>query len=249
MSIGHLVPWPAVRRTCLRQLGERGLFCFLQNGQSTLYYAFPVFSSLSELPYSDQSNSMHQPLPIPALPDYAANIRLSRKNQRLSLEQLSQLSGVSKATLSQIETGKANPTLSTLWQIAHALHLEFEELLRDPEEGNRYFEVNRGNQITSVAVPECGTVFRAISPISMAEDLEFYQVTQEPHCVHQSPPHRAGTEELIAVLKGSIIVTAGENSAELHRGDFLAFAADLMHTIKTISAEPAEFQMVVRFAR
>jgi transcriptional regulator with XRE-family HTH domain len=192
---------------------------------------------------------MNQLPEIPPLPDYAANIHLARKRQQLSLEQLSQRSGVSKALLSQIETGKVNPTVGKLWQIAHALRLEVDELLRDPTEEERHFEVNRGNQITSVAVPECGTVFRAISPISMADDLEFYHVTQEPHCVHKSPPHQAGTEELIAVLKGSIKVTAGKNTAELHKGDFLAFAADLHHTITTTSAEHSEFQMVVRFAK
>jgi len=192
---------------------------------------------------------MSQHPEILPIPDYATNVRLARKRRQLSLESLAQLSGVSKATLSQIETGKANPTVSKLWQIAQALHLDFEELLQDPSEGGRHFEVNRGNQITSVAVPECGTVFRAISPISMADDLEFYHVRQEPHCVHKSPPHHAGTEELIAVLKGSIEVTAGKNTAELHKGDFLAFAADLVHTVTTTSAEHSEFQMVVRFAK
>lgn len=192
---------------------------------------------------------MSQRPEIPPIPDYATNIRLARKRRQLSLEQLSQLSGVSKAMLSQVETGKANPTLSKIWQIAYALHIDLEELLQDPIADGRHFEVNRGNQITSVAVPECGTVFRAISPISMAEDLEFYHVIQDSHCVHKSPAHQAGTEELIAVLKGSIVVCAGKNTAELQQGDFLAFAADLPHTITTTSAEHSEFQMVVRFAK
>lgn len=181
------------------------------------------------------------------LPAIGVNLHRERKRQQLSLGELAEMSKVSKAMLSQIETGKVNPTVAVLWRIVQALGLEFEVLLKNISDDNRRFEVNRGNQITSLMTQQSGTLFRVISPVSMANELEFYHVTQEPGCTHHSAGHLPGTEELIAVLKGRITVKAGNNEAELQKGDFLAFEADLPHSISTTSTGKSEFQMVVRF--
>jgi transcriptional regulator with XRE-family HTH domain len=49
------------------------------------------------------------------------NLKRLRKQHRLSLEQLSTHSGVSRAMLSQVEQGKSVPSIRTLWQVAQAL--------------------------------------------------------------------------------------------------------------------------------
>jgi|BioPla2DNA2_1021312.scaffolds.fasta_scaffold77656_2 transcriptional regulator with XRE-family HTH domain len=190
---------------------------------------------------------MNRNAEIAALPEIGVNLHRERKRKQLSLEELSEASQVSKAMLSQIETGKVNPTVAVLWKIVQALGIDFGVLLQSGSEDNRRFEVNRGSQITSLVTQQSGTLFRVISPVSMANELEFYHVTQEPGCTHHSAGHLPGTEELIAVLKGSIKVKAGNNEAELRKGDFLAFEADLPHAITTISTGKSEFQMVVRF--
>ena len=50
------------------------------------------------------------------------NIRNSRN---LSLDDVAELTGVSKAMLGQIERGKSNPTVSTLWKISTRLMVLF----------------------------------------------------------------------------------------------------------------------------
>ncbi|MDD3954585.1 MAG: XRE family transcriptional regulator [Lentisphaeria bacterium] len=190
---------------------------------------------------------MNRNAETPGLPAIGANLHRERKRQQLSLDELSETSQVSKAMLSQIETGKVNPTVAVLWKIIQALGIDFEVLLQSGSEDKRRFEVNRGHQITSLITQSSGTLFRVISPVSMANELEFYHVTQEPGCTHHSAGHLPGTEELIAVLKGRITVKAGNNEAELQKGDFLAFEADLPHSISTTSTGKSEFQMVVRF--
>ena len=57
------------------------------------------------------------------------NLRRLRVRQGHSLERLAKLSGVSRAMLSQIETGKSAPTISLLWKIATALGVPFAALL------------------------------------------------------------------------------------------------------------------------
>ena len=49
------------------------------------------------------------------------NLRRLRQQHRLSLEQLSAHSGVSRAMLSQVEQGRSVPSIKTLWQVAQAL--------------------------------------------------------------------------------------------------------------------------------
>jgi transcriptional regulator with XRE-family HTH domain len=49
------------------------------------------------------------------------NLKRLRRQHRLSLEELSRLSGVSRAMLGQIEQGKSIPSIKTLWQVSQAL--------------------------------------------------------------------------------------------------------------------------------
>lgn len=47
----------------------------------------------------------------------ADSLRELRKTRRMSLDQLAEVSGVSRAALSQIEGSRTNPTLAVLWKI------------------------------------------------------------------------------------------------------------------------------------
>ena len=185
---------------------------------------------------------------IPDLPAVGVNVHKERRRQQLSLDALAAGSGVSKAMLSQIESGKVNPTVATMWKIAHALGVDFELLLKGEGGKIKKFEVNRADSITSFTTDQSGTVFKVLSPISMAEELEFYQVTLEPGSIHRSQPHTDGTEEFVTVLSGDVRVAAGRNSAELHQGDFIHYQSDIEHSIENISGTKAEVYMIVRFA-
>ncbi len=185
---------------------------------------------------------------IPDLPAVGVNVHKERRRQQLSLDALAAGSGVSKAMLSQIESGKVNPTVATMWKIAYALGVDFELLLKGEGGKIKKFEVNRADSITSFSTDRSGTVFKVLSPISMAEELEFYLVTLEPGSIHRSQPHTDGTEEFITVLSGDVRISAGRNSAELHRGDFIHYQSDIEHSIENISDARAEVYMIVRFA-
>ena len=62
----------------------------------------------------------------------ASNLREIRDKRNLSLDQLAQLTGVSKSMLRQIETGRSSPTIATIWKIANGLRVSFTTLLRKP---------------------------------------------------------------------------------------------------------------------
>lgn len=56
-------------------------------------------------------------------------IKLERGKRKLSQEKLAELAGVSTNTICAIETGKSEPSITTLEQIASALGVEFDDLI------------------------------------------------------------------------------------------------------------------------
>ena len=59
---------------------------------------------------------------------FATRIRFERVKKRYSQEQLAELAGIGRTTLSQIEAFKASPTLDVVEKLANALEYEPYEL-------------------------------------------------------------------------------------------------------------------------
>lgn len=61
------------------------------------------------------------------------NIRKYRKIGKLTQKDLGEAIGISNTYLSDIETGRTNPSIKTLKKIAKALDISYIELLKDTE--------------------------------------------------------------------------------------------------------------------
>lgn len=181
-------------------------------------------------------------------PMIGKNIQKIRSSRSLTLNVLSERSGVSKAMLSQIESDKVNPTVATVWKIAKGLGVDLQDLLDTDTQPKRVFSINPASEaVTKLETAENGVTIQILSPLNMVEDLEMYMLSFEPHTSLPSEPHFPGTQEFLTVIKGAVKVTAGENSAELRKGDFLMYHCDVEHTISNESAQPAKVHMVVRY--
>jgi transcriptional regulator with XRE-family HTH domain len=65
-------------------------------------------------------------------------LRAIRRRKRLTLKALAQKAGgMSYTFLSNVETGKADPSLSTLKRLAAALDVSVSELVKDPPVGSK----------------------------------------------------------------------------------------------------------------
>ena len=64
----------------------------------------------------------------------AANLRRLRTARRMSLATLASRADVAKATLANLEQGRGNPTIETLWSLALGLGVAFSDLLEDRRE-------------------------------------------------------------------------------------------------------------------
>ena len=175
------------------------------------------------------------------------NIQKIRNSQNLTLNVLSERSGVSKAMLSQIESNKVNPTIATVWKISQGLGVEIHALLEGTDEPKRKFSINRYENIVTLDTDEEGVLIHVLSPLSMVGDLELYMLTFEPGAILRSDPHFPNSEEFITVIKGQVKVTAGKNVTELRKGDFIAYHCDVDHSIENSGTGKTVVHMVVRY--
>ncbi len=78
-------------------------------------------------------------------------IRARRKALRLSQERLAELANLHPTYISEIERGKVNASIYCFQTIAHALGLEFADLLHLPATTtDRSFEQDLGNTINQI---------------------------------------------------------------------------------------------------
>ena len=174
------------------------------------------------------------------------NVRKKRHERHWSLDELADSSGVSKATLSQIESGRVNPTVATLWKIAQSLETELSQLIRNEGEIFRTFSVTRSGDLPRLTGTS-GVEIKVLSPITMAGKLELYFLTLEPGAVLASEAHEPGSCELITVISGEVEVEAGRNSVRLESGDVLNYQCDTSHRISNPGRSAAVLHMVVNF--
>jgi XRE family transcriptional regulator, regulator of sulfur utilization len=81
----------------------------------------------------------------PSPPAIGAIVKSIRKRRNLTLEQLAQRSHVSKSMLSQIERELTNPTIATLWSLAHGLDVSLTELVVESAIAPAKMEVMRSH--------------------------------------------------------------------------------------------------------
>ena len=62
----------------------------------------------------------------------SVNLKRIRKSKGMSLDVVSEQTGVSKSMLAQIEKGTANPSLGVLGKITSGLRIRFQELIQAP---------------------------------------------------------------------------------------------------------------------
>lgn len=177
----------------------------------------------------------------------ADSLRKHRSARRLSLDELSERSGVSRAALSQIEGGRTNPTLAVLWKIAVGLEIHFNDLLGAQNE--QAVLVLRAGDATPLRSSDGRTESRLLSPGGASTETEVYELRLTPKAVHRSDPHARGTSETVIVLTGSLRLNVGDAAYELVAGDSAFFRADVPHSYENRSTREARCIDVIHYAR
>ena len=157
----------------------------------------------------------------------AESLRALRRARGYSLEDLASLTGVSRATLSQIESNKTNPTIGVLWKISAGLGVPFSALLGESVE--RKITVVRRETQGIIRSEDGSFESRSLTQSRSLGPVEIYELYLAPRSRHPSSAHPAGTTEGLVVISGVIRVSVGSALQDAGPGDSLLFAADEDH--------------------
>jgi len=165
-----------------------------------------------------------------------------RNKRNLSLDEVAKLTGVSKAMLGQIERGKSNPTVSTLWKIATGLKVSFSLFIDENQED---LKVINQKDITPIIEDSNRMLLYPIFPFDANKGFEIFAIELEPGCNHISTPHNDGVEEYIIVTEGEIELNINDKKYVLQKGNSIRFMANKTHTYKNTSENKAVFQNLI----
>ncbi len=148
----------------------------------------------------------------------AANLRRLRIARRLSLSELARATGMSKATLSSVESGRSNPTIDTLAGLADALRVSLGELLEEPP-------------LDEVRIVRHG----GHGALDRSDDhgIALSVRTWGPGQVDEPDLGPAGARAGVYVLEGKLLAGPVERVSELAAGDYASFPADVPHMYET----------------
>lgn len=180
--------------------------------------------------------------------DIGGNLRRTRQQQGFSLEAPSHRSGVSRAMLGQIETGKSVPAVTLIWKIADALGLPAAKFLESskpcralvlPRASGRILSRSDGRfTLRDFASPEFD--FRA----------EFFELTIAAGHRECVDAFAHGTRANFLVSSGSLDLSLYDgHDYNLNQGDVILFEADATQLYSNPGASDAVAYLVVAPAR
>ncbi len=189
------------------------------------------------------------------VPPIGARIRAQRSRRGMSLRALAREIGVSPSLISQIETDKSQPSVSTLYAISSALGVGVEDLMTLAGDGHPQGGTGSSDAESSVV--------RRVGPVVTPEDretitldsgvswqllgqvpgvpVEFLLVTYAPGGASSSTGllmRHAGTEYGY-LLEGELVLSLGFEERRLTPGDAVCFESWTPHAYRNEGDEPA----------
>jgi transcriptional regulator with XRE-family HTH domain len=164
-------------------------------------------------------------------------LREVRERLALSQRQLARQSGVANATISQIEAGKLNPTVSMLKRILDGVPISLGEFFGDEYEvRDKVFF--RADDLTEIA--DGGVSFRQVGANIGGRAIQLIQERYQPGSGTGKHAITHEGEECGIILSGRLEVTVGDETAVLSTGDAYYFKSSKPHQFRNTWNEPCE---------
>ncbi len=179
-------------------------------------------------------------------PVVGGNLRRLRGQRGLSLERLSQVSGVSRAMLGQVELGQSAPTINVLWKISSALGVPFSALIT--ARGTPGPHVLRAEQAKHLTSHDGAFSSRALFPFDEPRRVEFYELRLAPGGVERADAHNPGTTENLVVSAGAVEIEVAGKKEQLTAGDAIIFEADAPHVYRNRADRETVMYLVMTYA-
>ena len=174
------------------------------------------------------------------------NVRRARTARGIPASELARRAELARATLTEIEAGRANPTLETLETLAAELGTTASDLLLATSE-DRVVHVRAGEGTRKLnGVLDARLMHRTAVAETVAETwLVTVHAADEPQV---APPHPPYVVEQIYVVTGRVLAGPTRDPVEVHAGELLGFPADLSHLYRATDGD-AEIVLTMIYPR
>jgi transcriptional regulator with XRE-family HTH domain len=200
---------------------------------------------LASVPIASGDDSVEQKTTPATLAALANELRRQRKKNGLSLDDLADASGVSRAMISKIERAQSSPSTSTLSKLANALDTSLSRLVGQEARRDDIVLTRHEQQMVWVD-PETGFSRRVLSPILPGRGLDIVLAQLPPKSDSGAlVAHTMPVEEYVYVLSGALIVTVGETRTALNASDALYYRADVPHRFENEGRIACTYLLVV----
>ena len=166
-----------------------------------------------------------------------------RQRKNMTLDELSEKSGVSKSILSQIERDLSNPTVITISRIASALGENLSDFFLKIEIEDTD-TIERSKETPSITSKDGLCQLNILGAGETVNWLQWYLLNMKPKGVLDSSSHGPKTFENLTVLEGEVEVENGGSKEIIKKGDTFRFQTNKNHLIKNISKKNSQVLMV-----
>lgn len=160
-------------------------------------------------------------------------VRLLRQKQKISIDQLSEKTGLSKGLISQIERDITGPSVASLWKISKALNVTMNYFFDEYEDFN---QVVRKDERKKILMKKSNRIYELLSP-NLKKQIEMLWI--------EIQPNESNTEDLIShegeecgvVIKGSLRILSGDKVYDLNEGDSIYLDSTIPHRYVNVSED------------
>jgi transcriptional regulator with XRE-family HTH domain len=155
----------------------------------------------------------------------------------MSLATLAGRADVAKATLANLEQGRGNPTIETLWSLALGLGVAFSDLLEDRRETT--IAVVRAQQGARVRGSTKGGKLdlRLLDRVESGGLVEVFDMFLPARTEHLGSAHGTGVVERVFLHSGAITVGPLAEPITLGPGDYARYSGDGPHVYRSSDAD------------
>jgi len=165
------------------------------------------------------------------------NERLGNKIRKLRISKGVNLTTLSKkidktpSYLSQVERGRASPSITALREISKALDVPVFYLLID--DGGRHSAIVRKNERKVFQFPKSHLTYELLSP-DLSDQIEVIRTRIGPGATTSNKPLSHKGEECTLVIEGKMKIQVGDKFFTLEEGDSIYYFASIPHKITSI---------------
>ena len=171
-------------------------------------------------------------------------IRELRQKQRMTLQDLSQATELSKPLLSQVENDQVIPPLATLLRVAKALRVPLQTFFEEEDNTQKCLVVRaddaeRMNRRPSHEGAPQPYFYHSLAYGKKHKHMEPFLVEFDPDQTDQSQPVSHPGEEFFYILEGQVELKHGAETYILNPGDSVYWDSNEPHQLRALGTQIA----------